>query len=280
MKFQIGQNCVIHPSVVINVESGFIGAGSVINEGVRIEGTRVEIGREAFIDRFATVGGGSCYDPGAFLMAGDWLHMGQNSQINIARGVNVGHELGCGIETKIFTHGAYLDSYNLGAPAQWEGVTIGDSVWLPNAWINPGVNIGHNVIVSARSLINRDIPSGSLAGGTPCRVIKENYLPKSKTLFDRSQLISSVFDRAILRLQKKCPSAKGSLDFFPEQDQAITYFRGQSTSFRFRDKILEGAVNELSVLFKDQLRRNGIRFRYSADGQNWKKWGTSPLSLL
>ena len=164
MGFHIGENCRIHPSAVINVEEGFLGAGSIINENVRIEGSRIEIGREAFIDRNATIGGGSCFDPEAILRARDWLHMGYGSQINTACGVEIGHEFGCGIETKIFTHGAYIDSYALGAPVQWAGVTIGDSVWMPNAWVNPGVRIGSSIVVAARSLVNRDLPSGSLAG--------------------------------------------------------------------------------------------------------------------
>ena len=32
-----------------------------------------------------------------------------------------------------------------------------DRVWLPNAWVNPGVTIGANVVVAARSLIHRPL---------------------------------------------------------------------------------------------------------------------------
>ena len=41
MPFHIGRNCDIHPSVVINVQDGFLGDNAVIREGARIEGTRV-----------------------------------------------------------------------------------------------------------------------------------------------------------------------------------------------------------------------------------------------
>src|ERR1035437_4499722 len=144
MAFHIGKNCRIHESVIINVDEGYLGDNALIFEGVKIEGTRVEIGRECYIDRYAVIGGGSCFDPDAHLRAGDWFHLGAHGQINIARGVRVGHELGCGVESKIFTHGSWIDPFNIGAPVQWGSVEIGDSVWMPNAWVNPGTEIGSN----------------------------------------------------------------------------------------------------------------------------------------
>ena len=178
MSFKIGKNCKIHPTCIINVEKGYLGDGACLQEGVKIEGKLIEIGREAYMGAGATIGGGSCYDPNSFLKAGDWLHLGPGSHVNTARGVTVGHEVGIGIETKIFTHGAYIDSLNLGAPSQWGPVYIGNNVWLPNAWVNPGVKIGSNVVVAARSLINKDIPEGSLAGGVPTKIIKQDEYPK------------------------------------------------------------------------------------------------------
>ena len=125
--------------------------------------------------------------------------MGPNSLIDIAQGVEIGHEVGVGIETKIVTHGAYLDSYNLGCPVQWKGVKIGNNVWLPNAWVNPGVSIGNEVIASARSYITKDIPDNALVAGSPAKIIKENYLPrlisKTKKKFIVNSIISQFFDR-------------------------------------------------------------------------------------
>ena len=36
----------------------------------------------------------------------------------------------------------------------------------------PGVTIGDNVVIGAGSVVNKDIPSNSVAVGTPCKVIK------------------------------------------------------------------------------------------------------------
>jgi acetyltransferase-like isoleucine patch superfamily enzyme len=273
MAFEIGKDCQIHPSAVINVVEGFIGNGAMINEGARIEGRKVEIGREAFLDRYATIGGGSCFDPNAFLKAGDWLHMGVQSQINIARGVTVGHEFGCGIETKVFTHGAYTDAWNLGSPVQWEEVFIGNSVWLPNAWVNPGVSIGDNVVVAARSLINHDIPAGCLAAGVPARVIKENYYPRQLIEPEKDALFEQISKQTWLRY---CAEKGISLDSAcpMERDGDLVVVRAEEgeTKFELCAKEVSGAASRLSVLLKDQLRRNGIRFRFSVDHGEWSAW--------
>ncbi len=37
----------------------------------------------------------------------------------------------------------------------------------------PGVTIGDNVVIGAGSVVNKEIPSNSVAVGNPCKVIKE-----------------------------------------------------------------------------------------------------------
>ena len=52
-------------------------------------------------------------------------------------------------------------------------ITIGDNVWLAsNVTVCGGVTIGHDVVIGAGSIVTRDIPSGVLAAGNPCRVIR------------------------------------------------------------------------------------------------------------
>ncbi len=273
MTFKIGRNCQIASSAIINAKDGYIGDGAIIREGAIIEGNLIEIGREAFIDRGACIGGGSAFDPDASLKAGDWLHMGVNSHINIARGVKIGHEFGCGIETKVFTHGAYIDSYNLGAPTQWEGVDIGDSVWLPNAWVNPGTKIGSNVVVAARSLINKDLPSGCLAGGVPIKILKENYLPKDQSLETLHNLVEGI----VLHAQKRFAiigSAK-KITWSLEDHELKT----EDSIFNLKLKTIKGPTTAWTKILKDQLRRNGIRFRFKEGPQEWLPWSISSWEI-
>ena len=156
--------------------------------------------------------------------------MGTDSQINTATGVTLGHSVGVGINSKIFTHGAYIDSFNLGAPVQWAPVSIGNNVWLPNAWVNPGVVIGDNVVVAAMSLINRDIPPGSLAGGIPVKILKENYLPRVLSQKEEMQLISLIENLVhslntdqnsdlVLKMKEIVPEFKSNNSEFEELDK-------------------------------------------------------------
>lgn len=52
-------------------------------------------------------------------------------------------------------------------------VVIKDGVWLGGgAIVCPGVTIGENTVVGAGSVVTRDLPSGVLAVGNPCRVLR------------------------------------------------------------------------------------------------------------
>lgn len=54
-------------------------------------------------------------------------------------------------------------------------IRIGNKVWIGvNATILKGVNIGEGAIIAANSLVNKDVPPQSLAGGVPAKVIREN----------------------------------------------------------------------------------------------------------
>lgn len=53
-------------------------------------------------------------------------------------------------------------------------VTIGNNVWIGGrVVINPGVTIGDNTVIASGSVVTKDIPGNVVAGGNPCRVIKE-----------------------------------------------------------------------------------------------------------
>lgn len=52
-------------------------------------------------------------------------------------------------------------------------VKIGDNVWVASsATICGGVTIGSDTVIAAGSVVARDIPSGVLAAGVPCKVIR------------------------------------------------------------------------------------------------------------
>lgn len=55
-----------------------------------------------------------------------------------------------------------------------KAITIGNSVWIGGGVnICPGVSIGENSIIGAGAVVTKDIPANVIAGGNPCRVIRE-----------------------------------------------------------------------------------------------------------
>ena len=53
-------------------------------------------------------------------------------------------------------------------------IVVGNDVWIGGgAILLPGVTVGSNVVIGAGSVVTRDIPSGVVACGNPCRVVRD-----------------------------------------------------------------------------------------------------------
>lgn len=73
------------------------------------------------------------------------------------------------------TSGHAIDSEQRGRGLEiaWP-ITVGDNVWIgANVSVLPGVTIGSDTIIGAGSIVNKDIPSGVIAAGNPCKVIRK-----------------------------------------------------------------------------------------------------------
>ncbi|MCA1021322.1 acetyltransferase [Halobacillus litoralis] len=80
--------------------------------------------------------------------------------------IKVGYNTVIGYNTTILAHEYLIDEYRLGE------VIIGDEVLIgANTTILPGVTIGDRAVVSAGTLVNKDVPPGSFVGGNPMKVI-------------------------------------------------------------------------------------------------------------
>jgi|TARA_B110000967_G_scaffold200160_1_gene235573 acetyltransferase-like isoleucine patch superfamily enzyme len=109
-----------------------------------------------------------------------------NNYIQANNGIIFGSniELGPGVSIISSNH----KSDNLRAHTKGKPIVIGNHVWIgANSTILPEVSIGNNVIIGANSLVNKDIPSNSVAVGNPCKVIKQ----KEAYTEDLSQIIFS-----------------------------------------------------------------------------------------
>jgi len=114
------------------------------------------------------------------LSIGDKTTIQTGCIIDLADKVTLGNEVTIGPGVSIFTHedcgvkmGKPLGKY---FPRKVGGVSISNGAWIgANATILHGVNIGPCSLVSACSLVNKNVPSWSVVGGIPAefkRLIK------------------------------------------------------------------------------------------------------------
>lgn len=59
---------------------------------------------------------------------------------------------------------------------QKEGIVVGNDVWIGmNAIILPGITIGNGAVVAAGSIVTKDVPSYTVVGGNPAKIIRIKY---------------------------------------------------------------------------------------------------------
>jgi len=262
-ELKVGSNVSIDPTARIHCDRLEIGDRSNIGPYALIEGRNITIGKEAWIGEYAQIGGGSCFSPHSKLRAGDFFHMGRFSIVNTARSVEIGDEVGLGTHTCIFTHGAYTSEID-GFPVRFASVEIGDRVWLPYAIVNPGVQIGSDVVVAGMSLVNNDLPSGCLAGGVPARVIREKAYPKPMSDVNAERFLNEILDNVL------------SFDEFlgTKVERVVKGYCCwlNGTEFDVWNRTISGHASKLTESFKNELRRHGVRFRFYAKEGTYVSW--------
>jgi acetyltransferase-like isoleucine patch superfamily enzyme len=275
-----------------------IGAGGTVGEGCEISGRDVEIGQELWMLPQAKIGGGSAFERPSRLVAGHFLHLGVQTLVNTARPVRLGHEVGLGTRTSIYTHGAY-PSRLMGFPVAFEGVEIGDFTWVPGATINPGVRIGRNCVIGVNSLVTSSVPDGSLAAGSPAKVIREHAYPRPLSdeqwasffedfLNAYSELLG-VERRAergsagvqletadAVYLASRSVSMAGGASFEPKRAILIGDRDAEpppgSTLFDTAGRHISGPSDASSERLANELRRYGIRFYSRARAGRYVDW--------
>jgi acetyltransferase-like isoleucine patch superfamily enzyme len=94
--------------------------------------------------------------------------------------ISIGRNSIIGYNTTILAHEYLIDEYRLG------DVIIGDEVMVgANSTILPGVTIGDGAIVSAGTLVHKDVPAGAFVGGNPMNVIYSKEEMEARKLLSK-----------------------------------------------------------------------------------------------
>ena len=80
--------------------------------------------------------------------------------------ISIGRNSIIGYNTTLLAHEYLIKEYRIGE------INIGDQVMIgANTTILPGVTIGDNAVISASTLVHKDVPPGTFVGGNPMKVI-------------------------------------------------------------------------------------------------------------
>lgn len=133
-------------------------------------------------EMFAELGDGCYIEPP---IHSNWgchnVHFGKNVYANFNltlvddTHIYVGDNTLFGPNVTVATAGHPIDPKLRAAGYQYNAsVRIGKNCWIgAGALILPGVTVGDDVVIGAGSVVTKDIPSGVVALGNPCRVFRE-----------------------------------------------------------------------------------------------------------
>ena len=131
---------------------------------------------------FAEVGEG-CYIESPFYAnwGGHHVHLGKGVYANFGATfvddthIYIGDATMLGPNVVIATAGHPIDPELRARALQYNmPVRIGRNCWLgAGVIVMPGVTIGDNTVIGAGSVVTKDIPSGVVAVGNPCKVMRE-----------------------------------------------------------------------------------------------------------
>lgn len=136
---------------------------------------------QLFRELFGSVGKNFWIEPPFRTDYGCNTYIGENFYANYdciiidVADVHIGDNVFFGPRVCVYTAGHPIDADVRNKQLEYgKSIKIGNSVWIGgNTVINPGVTIGDNVVIGSGSVVTKDIPSGVIAAGVPCRVIRE-----------------------------------------------------------------------------------------------------------
>jgi acetyltransferase-like isoleucine patch superfamily enzyme len=112
---------------------------------------------------------------GIFTM-GDGSYLGDRAHVLCNKQVTIGRNCAISWEVLIMDYPGYKTGYDNEEPILRSApIIIEDDVWIGcRSIVIKGVRIGEGAIVSAGSMVVKDVPPHTLVGGNPARILREN----------------------------------------------------------------------------------------------------------
>ncbi len=250
-------------NVSIKCERVTIGKYSTIGNNVKIQCKELEIGEHLFMADGVEIGRGGCTGPNSTVKIGNGVGIFENTVINPSEPVEIGDNCGIGADVMIWTHGAWLD-ITKGFPSDFGPVKIGKDVWLPaRSIVLPNVEIGNSVVIGINSIINRSLPDGCFAAGSPCKVIKENVYPKEISDTELGGMVRRILSDWMTLIQYKLEGFDPptiSTSYYNKERKIKLILDGGETIYDIVERTIEGGDNDIAEDLRDYLRRRGIKF--------------------
>ena len=113
-------------------------------------------------------------DYGANIHLGEGFYANHGLVILDGAPVTFGHDVYIAPNCVFSTAGHPIDTQRRNQGLEYAlPITVGDNVWFGmGCMVCPGVTIGSDAVIGAGSVVVRDIPSGVVAVGNPCRVLR------------------------------------------------------------------------------------------------------------
>ena len=144
----------------------------------RLQAERYEMLKKLFAEV-----GENCYIESPYFAnwGGHHVHLGSNIYANAGlklvddTHIHIGDNTMLGPNVTIATAGHPIDPTLRARGLQYNlPVRIGKNCWLgAGVIVMPGITIGDNTVIGAGSVVTKDIPSGVVAVGNPCKVLRE-----------------------------------------------------------------------------------------------------------
>lgn len=255
----------IHSTATIECDEFILGENCYIGPNVTITCKSFRAGDYLYIPGDVTIGRGGCNGPNSNVTIGNGVGIFEGVVINPSEEVTIGDDVGIGADCLLWTHGAWLNVLD-GFPASFKSVSIGSHVWFPaRSILLPGCSVGDNCVIGTGSIVTKDIPSGALAMGSPCKVIKENAYPVELTYNEKFDIIKEIVDvwHGELLEHKGVRKESVFLEFVVTVDESKLELNVDHGEYNMQFDFISMTHNELNEVgedLRDFMRRRGIKF--------------------